>query len=132
MANRWVTLTFNTVEYNVGGVWNASHNDRLTAPVDGTYLIIVSVRWAANATEMRELAIDVGGTDLVIVGTAAFSDGGLGLAQSVERAVKLKAGAVVQTGTCRDSTGNLNIVSSLGSPYMKTPMFEMQWIHPIE
>ena len=24
VANRWVTLTFNTVEYNVGGAWNAA------------------------------------------------------------------------------------------------------------
>lgn len=57
LNNTPVTLTYDTVEYDVGSYWSPGANSRLTAPSAGYYFVHASTAWTANSTGFRQLAI---------------------------------------------------------------------------
>ena len=107
----WTPLSFNTVDFNVGGAYTASKNTQLTAPVAGKYLLMTSVRWSPNATGMRQLSLLVNGESVAVDATAGFSDSSLGPQQSCEKLVQLNASDVVTVSVYQDSGSPLTVNS---------------------
>lgn len=111
VANATTTaLTFNSEHWDDGGLHSTSGNtDRLTAPIDGWYLIYGRVEFAANSTGIRAISFRVGATpdiyeveqkiactapDLTLVGACCL--------------VRLAAGDYVKMFAYQTSGGALN------------------------
>jgi hypothetical protein len=73
-SNSNVTLSFNTVLWNFGGVYNAAIPTRLTAPLAGTYEIGANVCWAANPTGHRSVKLVLNGTTIIGIVTGPVND----------------------------------------------------------
>lgn len=122
-------LTWDTVDFNVGGVWDASKTNRLTAPVAGRYLIVASVRWTANTTGRRTIAIEVNGTSQIARSNiSAYWTGGGDLApeQAAQTIYKLNAGDYVEVWAYQDSAVNLDLLNNVDNGIQ----FSMEWLAP--
>jgi hypothetical protein len=118
-------LSFDTADFNVGGVYDAAHPDRLTAPVAGRYLIIGSAMWAANGVGSRQLYLTVNSTALESNITTGNSEVGEGNGQQVESVRHLDAGDVVQLIAYQDSGSSLNAAT-----YWPGVTLTLDWIAP--
>ena len=101
-------LSFDTVDFNVGGVYDAAHPDRLTAPVAGRYLIVGSAMWAASGVGSRQLYLTVNSAALESSSAIGNADAGEGNGQQVESVRHLDAGDVVQLMAYQNSGSSLN------------------------
>jgi hypothetical protein len=59
-------LTFNTVRRDNGGLFGLANPSRLTAPVDGWYLITGTAQWAASAAGRRIGTLKINGTAVAV------------------------------------------------------------------
>jgi hypothetical protein len=123
-------LSYDTTDFNIGGVFSAAQPTRLTAPVAGRYLISASVRWNPHANGRRTLAVELNGTVAQIARsnvsaywatTANFSP-----EQTAETIYKLNAGDYVEVWAYQDSGGPLNLQYLVDNGMT----FSMQWIAP--
>jgi hypothetical protein len=123
-------LSYDTTDFNIGGVFSAAQPTRLTAPVAGRYLISASVRWNPHANGRRTLAVELNGTVAQIARsnvsanwatTASFSP-----EQTAETIYKLNAGDYVEVWAYQDSGGPLNLQYLVDNGIT----FSMQWIAP--
>ena len=131
--NSTTTLSYDTTDFNIGGVFDGAHPTRMTAPVAGRYLIIASVRWDSNWIGRRTLALGLTPT----VGTVAeiartsvsaywITSASFAPEQMVETIYKLNAGDYVEVWANQDSGGSLNLMVAADNGVT----FSMQWIAP--
>jgi hypothetical protein len=126
-----VTLSFDTPDFNVGGVYSASHPDRLVAPVAGRYELMANVAWVTSANGERDLEIERNGTVIatsVEAGSSGFFT--FGPMQSVETMYQLAAGDVMQVVVAQTAGVTLFVPSFPQGSSPTTPSFSMSWIAP--
>ena len=119
------TLTFDTNDYDSGGVHSTStNNSRLTAPVAGVYEITGDVIWHPNSAGTREMEIVKNGTTTVAY--AEMPPGSSSVGQEVTTQLRLAAGDYVELQLFQNSTSTV-IVSALSD---MSPIFAMHWLGP--
>jgi hypothetical protein len=128
-------VSYDAVDFNVRGVYNASKPTKMTAPVAGRYLIVATARWNANTSGRRTLALAVdygNGTpaDFRQIARSSVSPYYLGSTlypeQTVQAVYKLKAGDYVEVWAFQDSGSPVDL--QVGTDNGVT--FSMQWIAP--
>jgi hypothetical protein len=128
--NATAVLSYDTSDFNVGGVFSTTQPTRMTAPVAGRYLITASVRWASNSAGRRALALELNGTAAQIArsnvspylqGAAAFNP-----EQTVGSVYQLKAGDYVEVWAYQNSGAPLDLQSTVDNGIT----FSMVWIAP--
>jgi hypothetical protein len=102
-----VALTANTEAFD-NAAWHTGSEAKLTAPIDGRYLFIATVQFAANATGNRRMAFRVDGTTVyestLVGGTTTNS-----IVTTAPRMLTLTAGQYVEVVVWQTSGGNLNV-----------------------
>ena len=124
-GSTYKTITFDTVDFNVGGVYSANQTDRLVAPVAGRYALIANVSWTGNATGLRALYITQNGVTVAISTSVGSNDQIVAPAQCLQTTCQLATGDAMRVGVWQDSGVNLNMERAAG-----TPSFSMSWIAP--
>jgi hypothetical protein len=120
-----VTVPFNSESFDTAGLHSTTTNTgRLVAPVAGVYQVTGGVRWSANASGTRFLAIGKNGgswqaSDWRPAAGALFNI----TDQSVSTLVALDAGDWVQLDAYQDSGSALTIGSGTLGPYLA-----MHWV----
>jgi hypothetical protein len=129
-TGEWTTLTFSTAIRDVGNLRTTSNPNRLTAPVDGKYLIIATVSWdpATSGDCMVALFLNYDfGTPL------AFSEVPSALTgyvfQTAQRVCHLSAGDTVGVQVAQTSGDTLACRESGGAPQY-APVLSMDWLGP--
>jgi hypothetical protein len=102
-------LTFNTVRRDNGGLYNAANPSRLTAPVDGWYLITGTAVFTTSAGGTRRIGtIKINGTGVAQVewgyGASTFPG------ENITTLYYLTAGQYAEFCVYQDSGGALNIM----------------------
>ena len=121
-------LNFNSERYDTAGMHSNSTNlSRLTAPVDGIYLVTAQVQWDVNGFGNRTLAIRRNGTvalarDRRQPGTDPVN----APAVNLSTVASLDAGDFVEAEVFQDSGGNLSVLR-IGE---ESPEFSMTWLAP--
>jgi hypothetical protein len=106
---------------------NVTSNTRLTAPIDGIYLLTASVFWSHNTTGERFLGITVNNSFVGFVGQDAA--GTFEAPQAITTVYLMQAGEFAEARVEQTSGGALNLgVSSGGSE--TSPEFSMTWLAP--
>jgi hypothetical protein len=118
-------LTLDIERYDTAGMHSPSANSsRLTAPVDGVYLVNAQVSWASGSG-YRELSLRKNeGNPIAIAGEALTST--QALAQDVTTQVRLQAGDFVEAFVFQTSNAPLNVLKL--DDY--SPEFSMTWLAP--
>ena len=122
------TVAFNTERYDTAGMHtnSAPNNSRLTAPVDGIYLVTASTRWESDPDGIRQLALEGEINDVTTsLGSSDVQSTGL-TNQTVSTIVQLSAGDYVEVNVRHDSGANLN----LDKANQSSPEFMMAWLAP--
>jgi len=120
-------LTFNTVDQNTAGVFNAAQPTRLTAPVAGTYVVTASVSWSNNANGIRELHIRLnGGTTNLAIVSAGPTVGNPAPEQNVATTCHLNLGDYVEAVVWQTSGGSMDSWNSAND----APLLTLNWIGP--
>jgi hypothetical protein len=139
--NAFVTLAFNTESgagdmFDIGGLHDAvTNNSRLTAPVDGTYLVSGQVSWASDGTDpgyrILQLVANADPTNQALASdiVVPVDIGSVSTNQSTMALVTLNAGEFVQLRALQDNSSNnaLGVRASTSDP---SPVFEMVWLGP--
>jgi len=110
------------------GLHSNVNNTRLTAPIDGVYLITASVFWAPSSTGRRDLGIAVNGNFVAFVAqpaTSAVSEVPL----SVTTVYLLEAGDFAEAKVEQTSGGALNLDAGSGGSET-SPEVSMTWLGP--
>jgi hypothetical protein len=133
LDDSWTTLDFPTEIRDVGGLHSATTSSRLTAPIDGKYLLITTVAWAPAAAGTRLLGIWVNGEVGSAFPLTAFSRVAPSSAdyvyQTAERVCSLKAGDYVLVGVMQNSGGQL-LCASEGYVRPVALYLSMDWLSP--
>lgn len=128
--NATAVLSYDTADFNVGGVFNSAQPTRMTAPVAGRYFITASVRWASNATGRRALALELNGTAAQIArsNVSPFLQGGAAFnpEQTAQTIYKLNAGDYVEVWAYQNSGGPLDLQYTVDNGVT----FSMEWLAP--
>lgn len=110
--NAFVTLTFDTENYDSNALHSTVTNpSRLTADSFGLWMVVVSVRWTANAVGIRTAQVLLNGTTVV----ASFDTAGASAVNpndaqiSGNRVIQLNAGDYIELQTFQNSGGALNV-----------------------
>jgi hypothetical protein len=125
-AAAFVALAFDTALVNVGGMWVATANTRLTIAVPGWYEYWASAEWAAGAGTYRSLAARKNGAAYQRLNQHPPVGGGATTRQPLAGALELLAGDYLEIMGSQDTAGNLNVNSV--ADY--SPRFELCWKHP--
>jgi hypothetical protein len=129
--NATLVVPYDTVDFNVGGVYNAAQPTRMTAPIPGRYLIVATARWQNNDQGRRTIALEVNGTAAQIArsNVSPYSAGGvnpLQPEQTAQAVYKLNAGDYVEVWAYQDSGVALGLLSAIDNGVT----FSMQWLAP--
>jgi len=122
------TVAFNSERYDTASMHsNVTNNSRLTAPVDGLYLVNASTRWESDLDGIRQLSIqgEIGGSTIQLGSSDVPSTGFTN--QTVSTVVQLSAGDYVEIEVRHDSGGSLN----LDKANQSSPEFMMTWLAPM-
>lgn len=106
--NATAALSFDTTDFNVGGVYGAAQPSRMTAPIAGRCFIVASARWNPNSAGRRTIALEVNGTAAQIARpdvSAYMTTGSLGPEPAAQTVYRLNAGDYVEVWACQDSGG---------------------------
>jgi hypothetical protein len=110
------------------GLHSSVNNTRLTAPIDGVYLITANVFWAPNTTGRRDLGLAVNGHFVAFVAqpaTSAVSEVPL----TVTTAYLLEAGDFAEAKVEQTSGAGLNLDVGTGGSET-SPEVSMTWLGP--
>ncbi len=104
----WTIITLNSEHWDHNDLHSTvSNTGRLTAAVDGLYLIVAQLRWASNGTGIRGLRIELNGT--VEIGKVQDDpNGGGATIQDATTIYPLDAGEYVQMLGFQTCGGSLN------------------------
>ena len=123
-----VVLNFNSERYDTAGMHSNSANlSRLTAPVDGIYLVTAQVQWDVNGFGQRTLGLERNGVvalarDRRVPGTDPVD----APAVTLTTVARLEAGDFVEAEVFQNSGGNLSVLR-IGE---ESPEFTMTWLAP--
>lgn len=123
-----VVLNFNSERYDTAGMHSNSANlSRLTAPVDGIYLVTAQVQWDVNGFGQRTLGLERNGVvalarDRRVPGTDPVD----APAVTLTTVASLEAGDFVEAEVFQNSGGNLSVLR-IGE---ESPEFTMTWLAP--
>lgn len=106
---------------------NSVNNSRLTAPIDGVYLITASVRWQGSTVGTRSMFLEVNGTNF-IAGSSDTPPDANEFTQSATTAYELAAGDFVQVQVTQNRGSPLSVDTVGGSDL--SPAFSMTWLGP--
>lgn len=121
---------FNTARWNVGVMWSAANNSRLTIPPGGSglYALQAGVRFATNSQGMRQVAIRRNGSQaLVYQNTPATETIGAATDLSCSTMYELNVGDYVEVQIYQSSGNNLNSDPALNA----APEFSAAWVAPL-
>ncbi len=104
----WTIITLNSEHWDHNDLHSTvSNTGRLTAAVDGLYLIVAQIRWASNGSGIRGLRIELNGT--TEIGKVQDDPSGAGATiQDATTIYPLDAGEYVQMLGFQTSGGSLN------------------------
>lgn len=106
-------LTLNSERWDNATIHSTSANtSRMTAPVDGVYLITANIEFDANATGERYVAIRLNGGTYLAAPTIDAAGGGLNTGFAFTRQYALSAGDYIEIWAFQNSGGALNVVAS--------------------
>ncbi len=88
------------------GMFDAAHPTYVTAKVSGIYVATIGVRWASNATGVRQAVIAINGADATVDRKMAASAGSTYMSMT-SHALKLTAGDMVAAMLYQTSGGDL-------------------------
>lgn len=124
-SSKWVA--WDTVDYDVGGMFAAGNPAHVTAPIAGRYLITATVRWEANQTGRRALAIDYNGSlQIARSNVSAYASVAYSPEQTATTVYRLNAGDNVGVYVMQDSGSALGLMTGVQSGVT----FSVQWIAP--
>jgi hypothetical protein len=124
-TSRWVA--WDTVDYDVGSMFVASNPAHVTAPIAGRYLITATVRWEANPTGRRALAIDYNSSlQIARSNVSAYASAAYNPEQTATTVYRLNAGDNVGVYVMQDSGASLNLMTGVQNGVT----FSVQWIAP--
>lgn len=104
-----LTLSFDTVDRDDGGLYAGGSPTRLTAPVSGWYILTFNGSWASNGTGRRLFDFIINGT--THVGANEFHSNTTGSPFSTVTATKyLTAGQYAEVVAYQTSGGPLDVV----------------------
>jgi hypothetical protein len=110
-------LTFNTEIYDTDAMHSTSSNtDRITIVTAGYYVLVGNVIWAANATGVRELAIQRNGTTVWAIRDTAVAAGEAHIQDIVTPPLLASATDYFQLFARQTSGGALNATTAAYSP----------------
>ena len=122
-----VTLAFGQERYDTATMHdNNTNNSRLTAPVDGIYLVTAQVNWAGSVEDGTRLITLIKNGTTLIGGTSEIAVSGAPL-QEVSTQVRMQANDFVQVQADHSLLGET--VNILADP-QASPEFSMTWIAP--
>lgn len=117
-------IEFDSERYDTAAMHdNNTNNTRLTAPVDGIYVVTAQISWPFDPDGYRQLAVVKNGTTTVGFAGAEPIDG-FGL--QVTTQVQLEAGEFVGAQVFQDSGGFLSVTKS----DEWSPELAMTWLAP--
>jgi len=120
-------VSFDTELYDTAGMHDGAAPTRLTAPIDGLYLIGASVTFGPGATSSRAINLVENGT-ITLSRAYDYYTATDYLPVETATTAKLRAGDFVEAEAARTSaSGSISIVSS-GPQF--SPAFWMTWIAP--
>jgi hypothetical protein len=123
-----VALNFNSERYDTAGMHsNSSNLSRLTAPVNGVYLVTAQADWNVNVFGGRTMVLRKNGVtplarDRRTPGTDKFNAPPVNLTT----VARLTAGDFVEAEVFQDSGGNLSVLRNAE----ESPEFTMTWLAP--
>lgn len=125
IPNSTVTfLSFDTERFDTQDLHdNSTNNSRLTAPIDGIYLITAHVEFASNSTGRRQLALRASGSTFIAL-TEPDTNQNASTHLSLGTVYELSADGYVEVRVFQNSGGSLNV----GKTDEFTPEFTMTWI----
>ena len=126
-------LSFDTVDFDVDGLYDASHPTQLVAPIAGRYLLMANVAWAGHSNGSCFLEIERNGAVIAATCDAASSQFfTYGPVQTVETIYQLAAGDVIQAAVDQNSGSSLAIYQYPSGTGLapSTPSLCMSWIAP--
>jgi len=112
------------VSYDTAGIFDAAQPTRLTAPVDGIYLITAGVKWRASGGGTQRFASfrDKNGEDIGIVQVAPVNSATSFTSEIVSVQTVLLKGDFLELLVLQDSGATVNLVNGLA--------FQMTWVAP--
>ena len=132
-ASASTVLSYDTTDFNVGGVFDTTKPTRMTAPVAGRYLITASVRWDSNANGRRVVALNVNYPATGWAQIARSSVSGYWATtpafypeQTAQAIYKLNAGDYAEVWVAQDSGSTLDLMVGVDNAVT----YSMQWIAP--
>jgi hypothetical protein len=117
-------VAFDSVSFDTGGMFKPTDPTRLTAPVDGIYLITTSISWQVSGTSglNRAVYVYVDGHAIAVDQRPPAEE----TRQVVTTVYKLQAGDYVEVGAAQDEDASLT-VNSVGD---YAPSLALVWIAP--
>jgi hypothetical protein len=117
-------VSFDSVSFDTAGMFKPSDPTRLTAPVDGIYLITTSISWEVSGTSglNRAVYVYVDGHAVAVDQRPPAEE----TREVVTTVYKLKAGDYVEVGAAQDEAMSLT-VNAVGD---YAPSLSLVWIAP--
>lgn len=103
-------IGFDQHEDNAGAHSTSVNNSRFTAPVAGRYRLSAQLRWAANSSGHRAVAIAANGTAVPVSGQGSLAFGIFDLDNCCTSVVRLAAGDYLEVFGTQTSGGNLDVL----------------------
>jgi hypothetical protein len=126
-------LSYDTIDFNVGGVYDSAKPTKMTAPIAGRYLITASARWDSNPAGRRVIALNVNypATGWKQIARSSVSADWATTAafypeQTAQTVYKLNAGDYVEVWVAQDSGSALNLMVGVDNGVT----YSMQWLAP--
>lgn len=122
--NAETALTFDSERFDTSNLHSVSTNtSRMTAPVNGIYVITANVSWAANATGIRRVFLRWNASSNIAYSQVSATSASV-TAQNVATVYSLAASEYVEVFVLQTSGSALNIEAS--SQF--SPEFTMTWV----
>lgn len=122
-----VWVAWDKVDYDLGGMFAAGQPNRVTAPIAGRYLITATVRWAADQSGRRALAIAYNeSVQIARSNVSAFASAPFSPEQTATTVYKMNAGDWVGVYVMQDSGGPLGLMTNVQNGVT----FSVQWVGP--
>ena len=124
-VSQWIA--WDVVDYNIGAMFNAGTPAQVAAPIAGRYLITATVRWEANDTGRRTLAIAYNSSvQIARSNVSAHASAPYNPEQTATTMYKLNPGDTIGVYVYQDSGAAL----SLQAGAQNGVTFSVQWIAP--
>jgi hypothetical protein len=118
---------FDGESFDTAGLHDSTNPTRLTAPVDGIYVIVGNVEWCNSSEGFRQVTVMLGQNGFMAQSRIdAVAQDGLHTSQSVSAILGLASGDYVQLDLQQGSSGNLCTLGTTEG----NPSLSMAWIGP--